>query len=666
MWLESNSRHILQKFRSFGIEDLTSYKVLPITKSSPHGSKSYRHIITSFMGIEANEALLTHIATYLYVTKSENIKALFRNIKHIVTKFSIPFQVDYSQLGKLSFKEEAAGKLRVFAMVDVITQSILEPLHSCLFDLFKKLPNDCTHDQDRGVKYAQDLSIKYGCSFGFDLSAATDRLPISSQVSVLNSVFGNHIGTLWGRILTDRDYYIHENEYGIPTGPIRYEVGQPMGALSSWAMLNLVHHMMIQFIAVHLGKVSRGEWYLDYIVLGDDLALFDKEVADRYLSLCKQLGVGINLSKSIVAERRPVLEFAKRTSINGVDVSALPFKEIISSNNFFGRLAITTRLIRNKWGKDMFKLLTIGNRRRVNRPIDSIYPMIGFLTQLYQNRVIPIESVLALITQRDKPLSFFGRNINWMKPGPISRVVRGYFSTGTVNKNLLPQKDRFFAVTNSVIFKNILLHRINNIVKKIDGLNLIYNRMEIVKTLSGLEDLSEKDYMYISPFADIFFVEKGKSIPSLRLLNQGLDIDLSLGKGYTFKVMTYKLQYLNEFNNNTNYYNSQGFIDLKLDTLLRHLDVLNNLVKTLEFYRDQKDSNKDVIDNPLKILDFIKDIHNPKYKVESDFVKFDDQYYDSSITFDNAPGFKPQFDFDRKNKKPSISFDFGEKNIFKW
>jgi len=125
-------------------------------------------------------------------------------------------------------------------------------------------------------------------------------------------------------------------------------VGQPMGALSSWAMLNLVHHMMIQFIAVHLGKVPRGEWYLDYIVLGDDLALFDKEIADRYLSLCKQLGVGINLSKSIVAENRPVLEFAKRTSINGVDVSALPFKEIISSNNFFGRLAITTRLIRNQ------------------------------------------------------------------------------------------------------------------------------------------------------------------------------------------------------------------------------------------------------------------------------------------------------------------------------
>jgi hypothetical protein len=77
------------------------------------------------------------------------------------------------------------------------------------------------------------------------------------------------------------------------------------------------------------------------------LALFDKEVADRYLSLCKQLGVSINLSKSIIAENKPVLEFAKRTSINGVDVSALPVKELLSGNNFFGRLAISMRLIKN-------------------------------------------------------------------------------------------------------------------------------------------------------------------------------------------------------------------------------------------------------------------------------------------------------------------------------
>jgi hypothetical protein len=82
-------------------------------------------------------------------------------------------------------------------------------------------------------------------------------------------------------------------------------------------------------------------------VLGDDLALFEKDVADRYLSLCRQLGVSINLSKSVIATSKPVLEFAKRTSVNGIDVSSLPFKELISNNSFFGRLSITTRLIRN-------------------------------------------------------------------------------------------------------------------------------------------------------------------------------------------------------------------------------------------------------------------------------------------------------------------------------
>lgn len=76
--------------------------------------------------------------------------------------------------------------------------------------------------------------------------------------------------------------------------------------------------------------------------------LFDPDIAFRYQSFCQQLGVGINLSKSVIAVNRPVLEFAKRTSVNGSDVSALSFKELLSSDNFFGRLAVTSRLINNK------------------------------------------------------------------------------------------------------------------------------------------------------------------------------------------------------------------------------------------------------------------------------------------------------------------------------
>jgi len=187
---------MLQKFSNFDITDLTAYKILPINKSSPLGSKSYRHLISSYTLMKRHH-IFPKVLEYLNATCSTNLLILFKNLDYLITKYnlrSIGSRNDY--LGALSFKEEAAGKLRIFAMVDIITQSLLEPLHSRLFSLFKKLPNDCTHDQNKGFRLAQDLSLKYGCSYGFDLSAATDRLPVSSQAAILNSLYGSNIGGL--------------------------------------------------------------------------------------------------------------------------------------------------------------------------------------------------------------------------------------------------------------------------------------------------------------------------------------------------------------------------------------------------------------------------------------------------------------------------------------
>jgi hypothetical protein len=44
-------------------------------------------------------------------------------------------------------KEEAAGKARVFAITDAITQSVLYPVHKYLFSLLRDLPMDGTPDQ---------------------------------------------------------------------------------------------------------------------------------------------------------------------------------------------------------------------------------------------------------------------------------------------------------------------------------------------------------------------------------------------------------------------------------------------------------------------------------------------------------------------------------------
>lgn len=95
-------------------------------------------------------------------------------------------------LGKLSLKKEAAGKVRVFAMVDPITQWLLAPLHKFLFSILRKIPMDGTFNQ---LKPVYRLLRKPGIKkyFSLDLSAATDRLPVSIQQELLNVMFKSFI-----------------------------------------------------------------------------------------------------------------------------------------------------------------------------------------------------------------------------------------------------------------------------------------------------------------------------------------------------------------------------------------------------------------------------------------------------------------------------------------
>jgi len=158
-------------------------------------------------------------------------------------------------VGQLSCKEEAAGKIRVFAMVDIWTQSVLKPLHQFLFSILKSIPNDATFDQDAAVKRCFAKAKRSGKSFGYDLSAATDRLPIQLQVGILSSLIGKGAARLWAELLVGRDYYLnHRNGQVMETDSFRYSVGQPMGALSSWAMLALTHHLLVQYACSRVRK----------------------------------------------------------------------------------------------------------------------------------------------------------------------------------------------------------------------------------------------------------------------------------------------------------------------------------------------------------------------------------------------------------------------------
>lgn len=94
-------------------------------------------------------------------------------------------------LGKLGFKEEAAGKVRVFAMVDALTQWSLYPLHKFLFSILRRTPMDGTFDQLRPIRRLLRLQAKERFPlYSLDLSAATDRLPVRLQARLLDFLLG--------------------------------------------------------------------------------------------------------------------------------------------------------------------------------------------------------------------------------------------------------------------------------------------------------------------------------------------------------------------------------------------------------------------------------------------------------------------------------------------
>lgn len=137
-----------------------------------------------------------------------------------------PLVSPLSHLGKLGIKNEAAGKVRVFAMVDAWTQWVLYPLHSLIFKILKDVPMDGTFDQLKPLEALKASSSLYS----LDLTAATDRLPISLQRELLGQLLDREVATAWVNLLVGRSYRLHDKS-GFKD--LKYAVGQPMGALSS-------------------------------------------------------------------------------------------------------------------------------------------------------------------------------------------------------------------------------------------------------------------------------------------------------------------------------------------------------------------------------------------------------------------------------------------------
>lgn len=226
-------------------------------------------------------------------------------------------------LGRLAvLAKDGGGKRRIVGVVDFWSQWLLKSLHNYLFDILRRIPQDGTFDQLGPLRPVMDYARLGHPCYSFDLSNATDRLPVALQQQVLSGLLGPSLAWSWRLLLTGRDYF-HEK-----AGRIRYSVGQPMGCLSSWAILALTHHVIIQVAAYRTGYTG---WYPFYAVLGDDIVILGQRVAEEYLSIMRYLGVPINIGKSI-SSNNGLLEFAKRVvSAHHGDLSPISGRHLLRS-----------------------------------------------------------------------------------------------------------------------------------------------------------------------------------------------------------------------------------------------------------------------------------------------------------------------------------------------
>lgn len=329
-------------------------RFIPLLKSGPNsgdGRLNAACVIDDWIAWVSRPEQFKLLVTMASLVRGWNLlpEVLYRQIDQLLDR--IPnWRDSFGDLGALAAIDEP-GKVRIVAMVDSLTQWLLYPLHRWIFDrILRVIPQDGTFDQLRPIEklIERKRSLRDHRLWSFDLSAATDRIPVVIQEVLLGVLATNEFAHCWRRLLVDRSYRLppqYVKTFGAKAGGfVKYAVGQPMGAYSSWAMLALSHHAMVQYSARKAGLEG---WFEEYAVLGDDLVIGDHRVAREYTVLCSILGVKIGLHKSIVGNNLSA-EFAKRFFYRGTQ--AMPVPLIGIAVGWLGTKAIPEliRLVRDR------------------------------------------------------------------------------------------------------------------------------------------------------------------------------------------------------------------------------------------------------------------------------------------------------------------------------
>jgi hypothetical protein len=320
----------------FDVPDIYWNEPHPTSKMGPNGPA----MITSHDDLlalsEERVSQLIRFAGYRFGIYMENLIGA-RDYLVGIRKAVLPIKGDANPReiidSRISIVKSPECKSRIIAILDYWSQTVLKPLHDWAFAQLRKFDSDRTFNQN-----AIDPRLDGGFFASFDLKSATDRFPVSLQERILAIYINDERASAWRSIMTDRDFQKHDQ-----SGTVRYAVGQPMGAFSSWAIFSLTHHILVQYSAYKAGKTGQ---FREYLLLGDDIMIYDEEVASNYESILQDLQVEIQREKSLVS--KDTFEFAKRIFHRGKELTGFPLAAFVSNHKSVSALWSVTLVSRER------------------------------------------------------------------------------------------------------------------------------------------------------------------------------------------------------------------------------------------------------------------------------------------------------------------------------
>jgi hypothetical protein len=251
---------------------------------------------------------------------------------------------DGFHLAKILYLPDKAGKTRTVFCLTWWFQELLNPFHKELYNLLDRIKEDGTSSHDRAAQVVKAWTSEGRQLWSIDLTNATDRFPFWLQREVVAGLKGEQFAELWGRIMHIRAWSEPHKRV------VEYKVGQPMGSKTSWAIFALTHHTLLRLLC-RFHRV-RGQ---AYVIIGDDIVISNKLVAESYMGLLRDLGVDYSPKKTISPSKASgsVAEFAKRIFKDGTELSPLTSSllERVWKHRDYPVFLSLLKEMRIKWGQ---------------------------------------------------------------------------------------------------------------------------------------------------------------------------------------------------------------------------------------------------------------------------------------------------------------------------